>query len=318
MERLLKSRNILSCRSSLVFHKRSGRNIILQPRTESERTWVAKLDSLSSTQSGEITAYRRLCGLSLTLPPVYMNDELHLCVFKTDPSDTTLDQCVSKDPKYALSHLMSLVPKILDMTSVDCEGLRTGFDHLLDWPYPRLSQIYDCGEAVIEAIKAVQYSGLHLEISKLKILPNVFCHGDIKLDNILIRDGNAYLIDYELCSSSYLYRDIASIAGCTVFIATLFQKSKTYKSAQIFDFSDAFEAMECIYKTTNAYFMNIFDKKYVSRGYYYRAISHFIINRTISEVMQRGSFAEIDRLNIDVADFLIRRYGAFDREENEA
>ena len=308
-QRMLQSAGIINRSDRLRQHPRTGRNTIFSCAISADEELIAKIDGLDQRRSGEIYAYRKLAGSALILPPVYVNDAAHLCVFKGRSGDQAAEILARENPADCLIAIMALALKTLSLGATRCDELDIVTDYLVDWPYPKLSQIIDCGPGFASALKMIQDMGLHHAVPCQGIYPAVFSHGDVKLNNILVRDGTAHLIDFELCCRSYPMRDIGALAGCILQIPIEHRRALADGSVSGLAFTDALACVDALMRLAVAHCDTHFPDCALGERHFYGSIVHFLLIRTLSEILQRGEMVDADRLTIDLAQHLCLKAG---------
>lgn len=218
---MLKHHGVDMANVSVRAHARSGRNRLFLIDGIDRAPWLAK--QTTGTGSTEAWLYGHARS-ALTCSPalVFLNEDLNTVVTEYDSEAETIQSIAVEDPAKAILCLASVATLLATLHSQ-----RVPWAPAAQTEAPTLDPIpvevwHQSSSAAQELTRIIQASPLlgqtfaHLgEMST----PTGFIHGDLKIDNILVRpDGTILLVDWECGGTGAVSMDVGAVIGSMICI----------------------------------------------------------------------------------------------------
>ncbi|MDO9053087.1 MAG: aminoglycoside phosphotransferase family protein [Gallionella sp.] len=280
---------------SLTFkrHPQSGRNRIYIVHATGGRRLFVKIHPAG--EGNEATVNDAIAPLELGIPPLLTLPDFGLTVFEYIDPLPTLEDVARERPKAALVALSMLGERVACIEDIAVPPSVRRTQPLFDFPFPHVNQVIDISTAAQQFLTEIQEIGLAAMLDTMPSKRLVLGHGDIKLDNLVLSEGQPFLIDWEAATLVPPGTDCAALAGLALTVIA--RSDPSLPEIESANFDSGFAAARLL---AEIYFRRRSSDAVTARRFE-QLVASFLIQRVLSECMYKQRPGRVDRLMVKIA-----------------
>lgn len=202
-------------------HARSGRNRLFVIDGVPCAPWLAK--QTVGTGSAEVWLYEHARNALICSPRlVFLNQELNTVVTEYEVEARTIQLMAVEEPAEAIVCLASLAPSLATLHSQRvplAPAAKAELPSLDPIPVEVWHQTSAAAQELTRVVQASPLLGQTLTKVAEMSTPMGLIHGDLKIDNVLVRpDGTFLLVDWECGGTGAISMDLGAVLGSMICI----------------------------------------------------------------------------------------------------